>query len=549
VLRAISIFAGTIFLTAFAMDAAFAGASWRVTKPEWSAEDEKGYSDFIQKIGDSGCETPDDCINSDVNPFRRSDGGGRGLEFNADCADLVYMFRAYYAWKNGLPFTYVTGVYARGGGDIRYSKGGNKVAGRRSVITGAGGAGVIYGAKDAVSSGSYRVGPDVDDKPLHDLYPVKIQPGSVRPGTAIYDVNGHVALVYKVGDDGRVYYMDAHPDFTLTRSVYGPQFGRDDPKLGAGFKNFRPIKLVGYSRGGDGTLHGGRIVTAADEQIPDHSDEQYFGTNPDPSNNWKKGEFRHDGIPIGFYEYVRVKMANGKLSFNPVVELKATIKTLCNDLYDRARFVEIAIDAGIDRKQQPQRLPNNIYGTDSMEWEIYSTPSRDARLKTAFKALRDDIDHLTKLYNERDSRIAYDGIDLKSDLQKSYDQSAFACTVSYVNSGGKRTVLTFDEARKRLFKMSFDPYHCIERRWGATARDELASCPDNHTKQRWYEAEQRLRNQIDRTYDARMDFTVGQLEDGGRGSGADNPPDIDVKAVIDNMGFRVPFKGMVPPGY
>ena len=44
---------------------------------------------------------------------------GKGINFNADCADLVYMLRAYYAWKNGLPFSYVTGVYSRGGGDFR----------------------------------------------------------------------------------------------------------------------------------------------------------------------------------------------------------------------------------------------------------------------------------------------------------------------------------------------------------------------------------------------------------------------------------------------
>ena len=98
---------------------AWAADIWRVTKPEWSADDEKGYSAFIQRIGDSKCETPDDCINSDANPYRGTDG--RGINFNADCADLVYMLRAYYAWKNGLPFTYVTGVYARGGGDVRFS--------------------------------------------------------------------------------------------------------------------------------------------------------------------------------------------------------------------------------------------------------------------------------------------------------------------------------------------------------------------------------------------------------------------------------------------
>jgi hypothetical protein len=184
-----------------------------------------------------------------------------------------------------------------------------------------------------------------------------------------------------------------------------------------------------------------------------------------------------------------------------------------------------------------------------MEWEVYSTPSRDARLKTAFKALRDDIAHMTDLYNKRDDRIVYDGLDLKADLQKAYDQAAFACTVSYVNTAGKRVTLTFDEVRQRLFRLSFDPYHCIEKRWGASSEEELASCPDDRTKRRWYEAQQRLRNQIDRTYDTPMNFDVGDLEDNARGSGTDTPPDIDVKSVIDNMGYRVPFKGMAPPGY
>jgi hypothetical protein len=173
---------------------AWADQTWRVTKPAWTEEDERGYSAFIQKIGESGCETPDDCINSDANPYRGTDG--RGISFNADCADLVYMLRAYYSWKNGLPFTFVNGVYSRGGGDVRFSPKGNRVAGRSNITGGENGRAVINWVKDAVSSATYRIGPDMDENPITDLYPVKVQPGSIRPGTAIYDVNGHVALVY-----------------------------------------------------------------------------------------------------------------------------------------------------------------------------------------------------------------------------------------------------------------------------------------------------------------------------------------------------------------
>jgi hypothetical protein len=520
-----------------ALPAAAAGSStWSVTKSEWTEEDEKGYSAFIQKIGESTCDTPDDCINSDANPYRGTDG--RGINFNTDCADLVYMLRAYYAWKNGLPFTYVNGVSSRGGGDVRFSAKGNRVGGRSSVTGGENGRAVLNNIRDAISSATFRIGPDIDNKPLTDLYPMKIQQGSIRPGTAIYDVNGHVALVYKVGDDGRIFYMDAHPDFTLTRSVYGAQFGRDVPGMGAGFKNFRPIKVV----------HG-RIVIADNNQIPDYSAEQFYGTDPDPSGDWRQGKFLYNGIESGFYEYVRVAMAGGNLTFNPVVELKATMKTLCNDVFDRQRFVDMAIEANLDRKSHPEHLPNNIYGTDNMEWEIYSTPSRDARLKTAFRALRDDMARLIQMWINRDERVSYDGLDLKEDLQKAYEYGRSTCTAVYRNSGGKNVTLHFDDVVKRLFKLSFDPYHCIERRWGATSDEELATCPDPSSKTRWYEAEQRLRNQVDRTYDARMDFTVSDLERKVVGSGADTPPDIDVKAVIDNMGYRIPYTPMQPPGY
>lgn len=516
---------------------ASAGDAWRVTKSEWTAEDEKGYSDFVQRIGESKCDTPDDCINSSANPYRGTDG--RGINFNADCADLVYMLRAYYAWKNGLPFSYVTGVYTRGGGDIRFSPKGNRVAGRRNITGGESGRAVIYAVRDAVSSASYRIGPDTDENPLTDLYPPKIQPGSIRPGTAIYDVNGHVALVYKVGEDGRVYYMDAHPDFTLTRSVFGAQFGRDLPAMGAGFKNFRPIKM-----------ERGRITIAKNNQIADYSIEQFFGNvDPDPKRDWRKARFAYNDIEMGFYEYARTSMAGGKLSFNPVAELKATVRTLCNDLYDRARFVDIAIEAGIDRKPHPERLPPNIYGTDSMEWEIYSTPSRDARIKTAFRAFRDDLKRLTEMWFRRDDRVSYEGLNLKEDLRESFERAAGACSIYYTNSAGKRVNIEFTEAMRRLFFMSFDPYDCIERRWGATSDAELSTCSNPASKNRWYAAMQRLRNQVDRTYDARMDFTVRDLENKVAGSGADVAPDIDVLKVIDNIPYRAPITTMAPPGY
>ena len=56
--------------------------------------------------------------------------------------------------------------------------------------------------------------------------------------------------------------------------------------------------------------------------------------------------------------------------------------------------------------------------------------------------------------------------------------------------------------------------------------------PDGPAKRRWYAAEQGLRNQIDRTYEARMDFSLSELEAQVPGSGVREPPDTDTRAYL-----------------
>jgi hypothetical protein len=529
-----------------------AATAWKITKDHWSEEDEKGFSEFVTALGESGCSTTEDCFENHLNPFRDSDPNS--LVLDGDCADLPYQMRAYYAWKNGLPFSYAVGVSPRQGsaGDLRFNTKGNKVVARRDVLPWAGGFNAIsflHSIGDAVSSATFRVSHEFDSgASVSDFYSPKIQKGSIRPGTVIYDINGHVVVVYKVDQDGRVHYMDSHPDRTLTRSTFGAQFARDDPGLGSGFKNFRPVRLVGYTKASDGSLKGGKLVFAKNEDIPDYSPEQYYGNEPDGSQNWAAGKFMQAGVQVGFYEWVRLQLGDGKNVYNPIFELRNGIRSICGDLKDRVQAVDIAIGDKIHLKAQPARLPNNIYGTDSMEWEIYSTPSRDARLKTRFKELRDNVAKLIDMYNNRDPRVSYDGLQLKETLQKIYDDESAACKIRYRNTNGKEVTLSFDDVRKRLFKLSFDNYHCIERRWGATEDDELESCDDGGEKKRWYEAEQRLRNQIDRTYDTPMNFSLSDLRNKKKGSGWDEPPDVDVKKVIDTMGPRKKFEGMKPTG-
>jgi hypothetical protein len=207
------------------------------------------------------------------------------------------------------------------------------------------------------------------------------------------------------------------------------------------------------------------------------------------------------------------------------------VRSLCDEAKYRVDAVDIAIKAGIHLQPQPSRLPYNIYGTEG-DWEIFSTPSRDARLKTAFKELRDEIAKFLSLASVDKSKLDYAGNNLRGELRTVYLEEAASCTFGYTKSDGSRVELDFHELGRRLFQLSFDPYHCIERRWGATDPSELASCLDSAEKRDWYDGEQRLRNQIVRAYDKRMDFTLAQLQQRVAGSGVDQPPEISVLDLL-----------------
>ena len=86
-------------------------------------------------------------------------------------------------------------------------------------------------------------------------------------------------------------------------------------------------------------------------------------------------------------------------------------------------------DAGA-RSGHCDRLPRNIYGTNG-DWETYSTPSRDARLKTAFKESRDNAQRFVGMYENGDTKhLLYSGSDLVGNMLAAYIVS----TGNYVNT-------------------------------------------------------------------------------------------------------------------
>ena len=79
---------------------------------------------------------------------------------------------------------------------------------------------------------------------------------------------------------------------------------------------------------------------------------------------------------------------------------------------------------------------------------------------------------------------------------------------------------------------SFDPHHCPELRWGARDPEELASCLGDPVKRAWYAAQDRLRNQIKRTYGEAMGWTLDQLQDRQLDIEIDQAPVVETRSLF-----------------
>ncbi|MBI1391861.1 MAG: hypothetical protein GC152_03875 [Alphaproteobacteria bacterium] len=515
-------------------------AAWKIYKSKWDAADEAAYARFVRAIGWSNCTSLESCLEDEANPYRDTDK----RSFAGDCADMAYTLRAYFAWKNGLPFSYQSAMRTADGKseDLRYSTGGNVVAGRRSVASASPVSAPSFIARipGEVSTAMFRTHPETGGGRSHDdFYPIEISREAVRPGVIAYDIYGHVGIVYDILDDGRVLIIASHPDHSVSRSVYGPNFIRSKPALGSGLKAWRPIELVGAEAASDGSLRGGRIRAASNDELPDFSVEQYVGNVPHPEGDWSLGEFRVGDRSMPFHDFVRKRLAAPGFKFNPVVELRNGLETICGAVRDRKYAVEAARLSRVHLRPHPDRLPINIYGTYG-DWEAYSTPSRDARLKVSVIELRREVERHIRDVESGQGDAAYDGDDLAGDLWRTLNEEIAQCSFTYWRSDNSRIRLNLAHVFDRLWGLSFDPYHCPERRWGADGA-ELMTCSDDEEKTAWYNAQRFLRYQAERTYDVRMNFALDELkppalaapENGGLG--VDAPADADIVGYVASL--------------
>ena len=433
------------------------------TKP-WDATAEKEWSTFIAGIGnarESGkCTTLGQCINDPtINPYKAPTD--TDLSVFADCSKVGIGLRGYFAIKTGRPFKYVSEVIGDRPAslapdkepDYRYTANNHPTAWSTAKSSPTMQA-LFNRIASLYHSGFYRMGPTVEND---DTYPIDIRPGTVRPGTVYYDPNGHVLLVYKVDTNGTVHFIDGHPDNSLSTHILTSDLAVGGVGQGGGFRNFRPV---------DPTT----LAYAPNATLADLGSTQY-------------------GHGAGYVDWVRSQLTGG-VALPPDQQLTLLMDQLCTDIQGRVGAVDLGKQLA---NGDLGDLPPNIYGADG-DWESFSTPGRDQKLRSSFKNIFQFINTTAGAHTSASHSL----VAKYAAIWKSHQAS---CKISYTNSSGAPVALTLNDVQARLFDLSFDPYECVEMRWGAYPKNaaEYATCTtqDAAHVQRFND-EPTMRNIIDR---------------------------------------------------
>jgi hypothetical protein len=531
---------------------------WTVRKTEWSTADEQAFGEFVKKLGYSRCGTTDECLSGPDNLLRSE----QDLLFThySDCADFPYYLRSYFAYKSGLPFSMIAEIkqvpftpeqlafieaerarlletkgeaavlaYDARLRDQRYSRNGN-IPVRKLNVPASNGAVRDFGIfgpriMDQISSGTLRM-LNGDGAPVEsDFYSPVVQKGSIRPGTVLYSANGHVAIVYDVTPKGDVLFIDAHPDNSITRGVFQStkeNFQVVNKKYGGNFKNFRNVRVLDPQFGGNGEIVSGKVVADNDGSVSDVSLEQYEGQAKSATGGPLFKLDPNSQRTVNFNDWVRFRLSGGTYRLNPLVEMRSEMNQLCAMANDRVAAVQAAVNDGIHKKDHPETLPQNIFGA-SGEWEAYSTPGRDLRLKMKMYSIPNAAKDWVARYQAQDPLVEYSGADLKGDLILTYKESVAQCVIKYRNSLNQSIKLELESIIGRVARLSYDPYACPEIRWGAAIGSaEANTCQDSQEKLEWHALQQYLRNNTEKDTEAVHGHSLDELRSKNERKEVDN---------------------------
>jgi hypothetical protein len=466
-------------------ESGFTSGAWKIERA-WDRAAELEFAAFMKQFGEErekrGFTFAQGVKNPKVNLLWTEDD--KDFEVKVDCATFPYLIRAYFAYKTRRPFMWHSNKGRRYGKENK-----PRLYSDFSMFTELS---EFFSALDSsLSSAHFRMNALLEGT---DTYPVDVTKESVIPGTVYYDPNGHVMIAYKVDEyDGDMYFLDSHPDGTMTIRQFGKRYAIGSSALGGGFRVWRHdrVEVIDEETGAF------RIIRQSNSESDFYSaDAQY------------KWDYEVDGFKLNYWEWVRSKVSRNGVYAYPIEDFDLLLDTVCEEVQARVSAVRGGMTAGMHLKAQPAQLPFNIYGA-SGEWEEYATPGRDVRVRAAFTEAYVYVLKTMELAAEGSGRLKYalEPWDLYREFQRIWEEHQHnkICQFDYENSNGESVSLTLDDIMERLFDLSFDPYHCPELRWGAgpkseskKARAEFDSCPENSRKLFWFNEESRLRNRTTR---------------------------------------------------
>jgi hypothetical protein len=382
------------------------------------------------------------------------------LILDPDCADNPFFFRAYFAWKLGLPY----GYHACGWGDVQkaprcgplftnhdYRKKGqdNLKAFQSFVRT----------IKNTIHSRSARTA--FSDNST-DFYPLPLQREHLRPGAVFADPYGHTLMIVRwisqtENKSGQMFAVDAQPDGTIgIRRFWEGQFlFSTDQVIGEpGFKAFRPL-----------IKENGKPRLLTNKEIADSQDYGNFSLQ------------QKNMSPQIFYDTM-----DSLINPHPLDPVKA-FKELHEAVHERLQARAKAVANGERYMKETNfeviSMPSGsrIFQT-SGPWENYSTPARDMRLLIALDVLTDFPAKVMRKQEAFSISGSKKPEELRAELIDFHWKWAEEITITYTRSSGQQQTLSLADILKRMEKleMAYNPNDSVEIRWGADEEsDEFTS--------------------------------------------------------------------------
>ena len=424
--------------------------------PVWNMAYEAFYAAWIERLFDGPVDQ--DVSFSSLEPVLRDPERNflhnalglqedKNLPATPDCADFPYFLRSYFAWKNGLPFSY---RFCNRGTASKPPTCDPPVINTdfvQRVAPLATFRAASASVMNAVQSGNGRTALASQET---DFYPVPLDREILWPGTVYADPYGHVLVLTKwveqsAGSPGILFAVDAQPDNSIARKRFweGTFLFADIASAGPGFKRFRPVI-------------NNRLLK--NEEMADYSLDQ--------------AELTADEFYAQMYYLMNPQGLDARQAY------EATLTALVEQLETRVKSVENG-EAYFRKGGASIAMPQGVAIFETIgPWEDYSTPSRDMRLLIAMNVLL-DFPEKVQQYPELFKLTAKAARQMRGELEQMHSRLITERTIQYTRSNGEPWELSVADvlARRSAFEMAYNPNDCVEIRWGAEpGTEEYATC-------------------------------------------------------------------------